>query len=103
MKPTLLWSSIALLLTVSACQEPETTASVIRPAQVWTVTDTHTANTLTFSGETQARLAADLAFRVGGKVIKRQVDPGDTVKAGQVLASLDTSTDITATYPLARQ
>lgn len=91
MKPTLLWSSIALLLTLNACQEPETTASVIRPAQVWTVTDTHTANTLTFSGETQARLEADLAFRVGGKVIKRHVDPGDTVKAGQVLASLDTA------------
>lgn len=80
-----------LLLTLTACKEPETTTQVIRPAQVWTVSDQTTATTLTWSGETKARFEADLSFRVGGKVTARNAEPGDVVKAGQALASLDTA------------
>ena len=80
------------LLALSACKEPETPAVVIRPAQVWTVSDHASGSSnITYSGETKARMEADLAFRVGGKVIARNVEVGDTVTAGQVLASLDTT------------
>lgn len=82
---------LLLLLALSACQEPETPTTVIRPAQVWTISDQTTHNSVTYSGETQARIAADLAFRVGGKVMARNVEVGDAVTAGQVLASLDTT------------
>ena len=93
---------LLLLLTLGACKEPEIPATVIRPAQVWTVSDQATTrNGVTYSGETKAREEADLAFRVSGKVITRKVDPGDSVKAGQVLASLDT-TDLNLNINTAR-
>jgi len=44
---------------------------------------------LIYSGTVQARTQADLAFRVGGKIISRPVEIGDHVRAGQVLAVLD--------------
>jgi membrane fusion protein, multidrug efflux system len=40
-------------------------------------------------GIVDARTEADLAFRVGGKVLARQVSVGDAVKAGDVVATLD--------------
>lgn len=42
-----------------------------------------------FAGEVRARHETPLAFRVGGKVVKRHVDVGDRVTAGQALAELD--------------
>lgn len=42
-----------------------------------------------FSGEVRARREADLAFRIGGKLAARLVDPGSRVKPGDVLARLD--------------
>ena len=44
---------------------------------------------LVYSGTVQARTEAALAFRVGGKVVRRPVEIGDPVRAGQVLAALD--------------
>lgn len=43
----------------------------------------------TLTGDIQARVQTDLSFRVGGKIISREVDVGDHVKARQVLARLD--------------
>jgi membrane fusion protein, multidrug efflux system len=43
----------------------------------------------TLTGEVQARLDADLSFRVGGRIVERVVDIGDHVEAGDVLARLD--------------
>ncbi|WP_259754900.1 efflux RND transporter periplasmic adaptor subunit [Pseudomonas sp. GCEP-101] len=40
-------------------------------------------------GDIQARVEAQQAFRVGGKIVERRADVGDAVKAGQVLARLD--------------
>ena len=40
-------------------------------------------------GTIAARVEADLGFRVGGKVSARRVSVGDTVKAGDVVATLD--------------
>lgn len=42
-----------------------------------------------YAGDVQARQQTALAFRVGGQVIARNVDVGDHVKVGQVLAKLD--------------
>jgi membrane fusion protein, multidrug efflux system len=42
-----------------------------------------------YAGEVRAREESTLAFRVGGKVLRRLVDAGDRVRAGQVLAELD--------------
>ncbi len=42
-----------------------------------------------YTGEIRARHEADLAFRVGGKIVARLVDNGAAIKAGQPLARLD--------------
>lgn len=42
-----------------------------------------------FSGVVSARVQSDLGFRVGGKVIARLVDPGQTVRLGQPLMRID--------------
>ena len=60
-----------------------------RPVRVTTVTMVQAGLPLVLSGTVQARTLADLAFRVGGKVIERQAEIGDHVHAGQVLARLD--------------
>ncbi|NUS38715.1 MAG: efflux RND transporter periplasmic adaptor subunit [Lysobacter sp.] len=42
-----------------------------------------------YAGEVRAREESALAFRVGGKLVRRLVDVGDRVHAGQLLAELD--------------
>lgn len=42
-----------------------------------------------FPGEVRAREESALSFRVGGNLVRRLVDVGDTVRRGQVLAELD--------------
>ena len=44
------------------------------------------------SGTLEARQSADLAFEVAGRVDRLYVEEGDGVRAGQVLAELDSST-----------
>ncbi|MBS9475801.1 efflux RND transporter periplasmic adaptor subunit [Ancylobacter sp. VKM B-3255] len=45
--------------------------------------------TVSFTGTVQPRFSRDLGFRVLGRVVSREVDVGQSVKAGQLLASLD--------------
>lgn len=42
-----------------------------------------------YAAEVRARIESRLSFRVGGKLLSRAANLGDTVKAGQVLARLD--------------
>jgi RND family efflux transporter MFP subunit len=42
-----------------------------------------------YAAEVRARLEARLGFRVGGKILVRQVEVGQRVQAGQVLAEVD--------------
>jgi RND family efflux transporter MFP subunit len=60
-----------------------------RPVRVQTVAFAAAHPAITLSGTVQARIQADLAFRVAGKVIARPVETGDHVVRGQVLARID--------------
>lgn len=64
-------------------------APIVRPVLSTIVTRTPGGGT-SFVGSIQPRHAADLAFRVGGRVLKRNVSVGDHVKKGDVIATLDT-------------
>ena len=74
-----------------ACDKPAPTQAEAppRPVRVQAVAFTEPRETLTYSGTMQARRQADLAFRVGGKIIARPVDLGVRVHAGDALARLD--------------
>lgn len=60
-----------------------------RPVRVQTVEMESPDVGLTYSGTVQARVLAELGFRVPGKVTERPVNVGDFVKAGEVIAKLD--------------
>jgi multidrug efflux system membrane fusion protein len=82
---------IALMTAVvllSACNHSEPEKPAPRPA---IVAKPIPADQLlnSYSGEVTARFQPQLSFRVGGKIIRRFVDVGDTVKKGQILAQLD--------------
>ena len=85
----------ALLLTLTAfaalaaCSKTETAPEPVRAVRTVTVSTQTAGGAYEYAGEVKARTESRLSFRVGGKMQKRLVDLGDTVKAGQVLAQLD--------------
>jgi len=80
---------LVFLLLLAACEGDPDTPPTARPVMV--VQPMQAAVRMSaYAGEVRARQESPLAFRVGGKVIKRLVDSGDQVKAGQPLAELET-------------
>lgn len=61
-----------------------------------TITEASTAPEYTYSGEVRGRYESQFAFQVGGKIIKRHVDLGSVVSAGDALMEIDPK-DITQT------
>ncbi|MGB0495370.1 MAG: efflux RND transporter periplasmic adaptor subunit [Kangiellaceae bacterium] len=91
-------SLLILVSLISACEEEKLiTEKVYRPVQYIKVIPKGTSLTDTFSGVIEADLDANLSFRVGGTIVKRNVKVGDSVQPGQVLAELDT-TDLQVSY-----
>jgi RND family efflux transporter MFP subunit len=80
---------LALVTALAACSRPAPPAEPIRAVKVVTIDLRETAGTLEYAGEIRARVESQLGFRVGGKLLTRAVEPGQHVKAGQVLARLD--------------
>jgi RND family efflux transporter MFP subunit len=65
--------------------DPRTLPPIVRVA----VAAPAAAGERRFSGVVSARVQSDLGFRVGGKVVARLVDPGQTVRLGQPLMRID--------------
>ena len=63
----------------------------VRPVRTMQVVFQPAELPLVLAGTVQARIQAELGFRVGGKIVRRPVDIGRHVKAGDVLAELDTA------------
>lgn len=87
----LLATTAALLgaLALSACGGAGDQVQAPRPVLVTHPAPGAGAAAAAFAGEVRARQESELAFRVGGKLVSRAVDVGDTVSAGEVLAELD--------------
>lgn len=84
------WAGIAAAgLLLTACSPPASPPAAVRPVFVTTVQPAAAALSRSFTSVVRARVESEIGFRTGGKVVERQVDVGDTVKAGQVLARLD--------------
>jgi multidrug efflux system membrane fusion protein len=85
--PLVLVLSAVVVLTACSKKEPE--AEPVRAVRTLTVTSDAAGGRLEYAAEVRARTESRLGFRVGGKIVRRQVDLGESVKAGQVLAQLD--------------
>ena len=84
-----LLATLTLAAALAACSKTETAPDPVRAVRTITVSPQTAGGAYEYAGEVKARTESRLSFRVGGKMLKRQVDLGDTVKAGQVLAQLD--------------
>jgi RND family efflux transporter MFP subunit len=81
--------ALAAALGLAACSKTQTAPDPVRAVRTLTVAAQSAGGTYEYAGEVKARTESRLSFRVGGKMLRRAVDLGDTVKAGQVLAQLD--------------
>ena len=82
--------AVVLTLTLlSACSKPEPVSEPVRAVKVITVGASSLQAGLEYAGEVRAQVESRLGFRVAGKIIKRQAEVGQRVKAGQILAQLD--------------
>jgi membrane fusion protein, multidrug efflux system len=79
----------AALLSVSACSKPAPPSEPVRAVKALTVAPSSFKAAHEYAAEVRAQVESKVSFRVGGKLIKRQVEVGQHVKAGQVLAQLD--------------
>ncbi len=77
------------VLALAACHERAPVAAAPRPVVAVAIHPDGVAPEASLPGDIEARYSTPLSFRVGGKIIERDVRLGDTVKAGQVVARLD--------------
>ena len=80
-------ATIALLL--SACSPDTPPAEALRPVRTVELQYESAREVSRYFGSVQARHEVDQAFRVGGKVIERRIDVGQSVREGDVIAVLD--------------
>ncbi|MDP2366729.1 efflux RND transporter periplasmic adaptor subunit [Rhodoferax sp.] len=81
-----LLASASLLV---ACSRPAPAPEPVRAVRIMTVSVGGIETGSEFAGEVRARVESRLGFRVAGKLVKRQAEVGQRVKAGQLLAQLD--------------
>jgi RND family efflux transporter MFP subunit len=83
------FSVIAMALLLVACSEKPPVVEDIRPVRAIQIAPTGAENVVELAGDIQPRYESRLGFRVGGKVIARQVEIGSVVKRGQLLMQID--------------
>ncbi|GJE27324.1 efflux RND transporter periplasmic adaptor subunit [Methylobacterium organophilum] len=88
MRPALLLAP-ALLLGLSACHKTEEAPAPVRPVLTVTVEPRARATFGPFAGTVEPRYQTQAGFRVGGRIVARDVYVGDLVAKGTRLAALD--------------
>lgn len=81
--------ALAAAVLLAACSRPAPPEEPVRSVKLLTVGVGALQSSLEYSGEVRARVESRLGFRVAGKIVQRQAELGQRVKAGQVLAQLD--------------
>ena len=82
--------AIAALALLSSCNRAtEPPAPEIRPVRVLTIAKGAAGDTIALTGTVQAQTEINKSFRIDGRLLDRNVNIGDTVRAGQVIARLD--------------
>ena len=79
----------ALALTLAACSKPAAAPEPVRAVRTLMVAAGQAGGAVDYAADVRAQVESRLGFRVGGKMVSRPAGLGDSVKAGQLLASLD--------------
>jgi RND family efflux transporter MFP subunit len=80
---------LCLAVALAACKEKPEIIEVVRAIKTMTISEQATEQVRKFSGLVAAVDSSGLSFQVGGQVETVEVDIGDRVQKGQVLAVLD--------------
>lgn len=83
-----LWMVIGTL-AVAGCSREAAAPEPVRAVRTMTVSAESVGGVHEYAAEVRPRTEARLGFRVGGKMVRRMVDLGQRVKAGEALAQLD--------------
>lgn len=81
--------TIAVTLPLVGCSKEPPTKVEVRPVRVTSVRHTLSGETLSLTGQIQARDQVNLAFRIGGRLQERSVGVGDLVRPGQIVARIE--------------
>ena len=84
-------TGLALLacLVLQACSKPVPADEPVRAVKVFTVGLDAMQSGAEYAGEVRSRVESRLSFRVSGKLLRRNVELGQHVRAGELLAQLD--------------
>src|SRR5262249_50812533 len=80
---------MVLVAALAACSPPPPTGEDVRPVRVASVTPWPAPAAAELPGEVRPRIEARVGFQVAGRIARRLVEVGQTVQAGQTLATLD--------------
>ncbi len=80
---------VVALAFLAACSKPTPPAEPVRAVKVVTVASDSIRSGAEYSAEVRPRVESPLGFRVSGKLLRRMVNVGQHVKAGEALAQLD--------------
>ncbi|MFM9884859.1 MAG: efflux RND transporter periplasmic adaptor subunit [Burkholderiales bacterium] len=81
--------AVAIAAMAFGCAKRDVPEELPRPVLSRIVHATPDGAIAVYAGEIRARHENDLAFRIGGKVVSRNVEVGSIVRKGQLLARLD--------------
>jgi RND family efflux transporter MFP subunit len=82
-------ASLALLLALTSCSKKAPEEPPARPVRVITLEASNLTDATELPGEVRSRIETRAGFLVGGRITSRQVEIGQAVTAGQVLATID--------------
>jgi RND family efflux transporter MFP subunit len=80
---------IGVTLLLAACGKEQPKKVEIRPVRVTSIQHTLSGDTVSLTGQIQAKDQVNLAFRIGGRVRERNVTVGDPVAPGQIVARIE--------------
>src|SRR3979490_2329451 len=80
---------IAVTFPLAACSKEQPKKVEIRPVRVTSVQHALSGDTISLTGQIQAKDEINLAFRTGGRVHERNVTVGDPVTPGQIVARIE--------------
>ena len=80
---------IVACLLLQACSKPVPAEEPVRAVKVLTVGLDAMQSGAEYAGEVRSRVESRLGFRVSGKLLRRNVEMGQHVRAGELLAQLD--------------
>ncbi len=82
-------TAVMIAASLAGCDKKPPPVAQIRPVRTVTVERGADGETVSLTGQVRAKDQVSLAFRLDGRMIKRMVNVGDALQAGEIVAQLD--------------